>query len=286
MIARPAIIAYIWELEKGVSEKNPPEKEIIMEAIDPIGVFDSGLGGLTLLAPAARVLPRERFIYYGDNAHAPYGSQSREAIAALALACARELAARGAKMLVIACNTATAAAAGEIRAALDIPVVAMEPALKPALALPGPGPVAVLATPATLALPRFRAHAAGRADVIPVPLPGLVERIESGDTDGPRVEALLREALAPVLARRPRALVLGCTHFPFAKKAIARVAGPAPVILDGTAGTVAQMHRRLAEQDLLNPSGPGGVEFFSSAGPETADKLAALYAAYAAELPD
>jgi len=245
----------------------------------PIGVLDSGMGGLTVLRPAARALPRERFIYYGDNRHAPYGILSEGDILRHTLAAADALMAEGIKLLLIACNTATSVAAEALRARLPIPVVAMEPALKPASQIAGSGQILVLATPATLALPRFQESMVRYGQrATAVPLRGLVEVIENGETSGARVEGILRDALLPALGTPTDAIVLGCTHYPFVRPVIEALAPGSPIV-DGTAGTLRQMERLLREGDLLRSEGEGGVVFQSS-DPAAVARMEALYTRY------
>ena len=245
----------------------------------PIGVLDSGMGGLTVLRPAARALPRERFIYYGDNRNAPYGILPEGDILRHTLAAADALMAEGIKLLLIACNTATSVAAEALRARLPIPVVAMEPALKPASQIAGSGQILVLATPATLALPRFQESMTRYGQrATAVPLRGLVEVIENGETSGARVESILRDALLPALGAPTDAIVLGCTHYPFVRPVIEALA-PGTPILDGTAGTLRQMERLLREGDLLRSEGNGGV-LFRSSEPAAVARMETLYARY------
>ena len=245
----------------------------------PIGVLDSGMGGLTVLRPAARALPREHFIYYGDSRNAPYGILPEGDILRHTLAAAEALLDEDIKLLLLACNTATSVAVGALRKRLPIPVVAMEPALKPASLLVGSGQILVLATPATLALPRFRESMARYgARAVALPLRGLVERIEAGETTGPAVEGMLVDALLPALQAPTDAIVLGCTHYPFVRPIIAALA-PGIHILDGTAGTLRQMARLLREGGLLRSEGDGGVSFRSSE-PSAVERMAQLYEIY------
>jgi len=245
----------------------------------PIGVLDSGMGGLTILKPAALMLPQEHFIYYGDSRHAPYGILPEADILRHTLAAAEALMDADIKLLLLACNTATSVAAGALRERLPIPVVAMEPALKPASRIAGNGQIIVLATPATLALPRFRESMARYgARAAALPLRGLVERIEQGETAGPAIEGILADVLLPALRLPTDAIVLGCTHYPFVQPVIERIASRIP-ILDGTAGTLRQMERLLEKDGLLRTEGDGRISFRSS--DETAIVvMARLYAGY------
>jgi glutamate racemase len=245
----------------------------------PVGVFDSGFGGVTVLASAARLLPREDFIFLGDNLHAPYGDRTPEEVLALSRGAAEKLVSLGCKAIVIACNTATSAAAAALRTELALPIVAMEPALKPASLLPGEGSVLVMATVMTLRLPKFQALMKRYgADAVPVPCPGLVELIEAGETDGPRIDAKLNELLSPFLDRPVKAVVLGCTHYVFLKPALRRRLPPGTPLVDGNLGTARELKNRLSREGLLG--GPPGeqpgrertVDFLSTARGEEAPR--------------
>jgi len=237
----------------------------------PIGVFDSGLGGASVLHEALRLLPRENYIYYGDNANAPYGDRSDEEISALTFRCARELMRLGVKALLIACNTATATCINQLREELDIPVISVEPAIKPACALPGAGKVLMMATSATTRLERYLALQASMPDpdrVINIPCPGIVERVEAGMFDDDAYDDLFARYLAPYRGLETDAIVLGCTHYIFIKGAFRRNAGlylsGAPVLIDGNAATVRQLGRVLNDRGLTNGAGSGQVEFITS----------------------
>ncbi len=194
-----------------------------------IGVFDSGIGGLTVLAELERELPDERLVYVGDRAHCPYGGRPAEEIVARTFAIADELVAEGAEMLVVACNTATIAAIAPLRERHALPVVGIEPAVKPAVALSRSRVVGVLATEGALGGAKFHGLVAehrGDAEVLRQPCPGLVDRIESGDLDGPETRALVERFVGPLIAAGADTLVLGCTHYPLVRDLIAAAAGP------------------------------------------------------------
>ena len=236
---------------------------------DYIAVFDSGVGGISVLRHLLRYLPGERYLYFGDSANAPYGSRTTEEVRQLTLAAAEKLTTEyDIKALVIACNTATAAAVNEIRETYpDLIVIGIEPALKVgADRFPG-GCIGVMATEVTLRENKFDTLLHRFEDdctIAKIPAPGLVQRIESGDTDGPETENLLRTILAAHVGKLD-ALVLGCTHYPFAAKAISRILGDNVRLLDGGDGTARETKRRLEEACLLE-AGDGEVTIINSAG--------------------
>lgn len=232
----------------------------------PVGLLDSGLGGISVLGEALRQLPNEDYVYYGDTANAPYGDKAPEEVLGLVHQAVERLIELRCKAIVIACNTATSVSAGKLRQELKLPIIGMEPALKPASLLPGGGKILVMATRVTLALPKFQALMAqyGR-DAVPVPCPGLMECVERGELEGPQVTALLRQLLGPWLSQPVKAVVLGCTHYPFLRKAIAALFPAGTPLIDGNAGSVRQLRRRLEEEGLLsNRQEPGRVTFLSS----------------------
>ena len=236
----------------------------------PIGVFDSGVGGLSVLREIRRELPHEDLLYVADSAHAPYGDQPLAAIEARAIAIAEFLLERDAKALVVACNTATGAAARLLRARYAVPVIAMEPAVKPAVAQSRSGVVGVLATRQTLASDKFSHLLASQdgAQVLTQACPGLVERVEAGDLEGEGTRALLAEYLKPLLAQGADTLVLGCTHYPHLAPLIADLAGPEARVLDPGIAVARQVRRRLAEAGLLAPPRTGR-DFFWTSGHST-----------------
>ena len=236
-----------------------------MNKNDYIAVFDSGVGGISVLRHLVRLLPEERFLYFGDSANAPYGTKTKAQVQALTLAAAEALLSRGIKALVVACNTATSAAINELRRAYpELIVIGIEPALKLAAdTFPG-GKIGVMATPMTLREEKF-ARLMERfqesCEICRIPAPGLVELIEAGKADSPEAEALLRQLFAPYPGLD--ALVLGCTHYPFAGAAISRVLGHTVSLLDGGDGTARETKRRLKETGLLR-GGEGSVTIENS----------------------
>ena len=225
---------------------------------DYIAVFDSGVGGISVLRQLLRVLPNERYLYFGDSINAPYGTRPEAEVRQLTIAAAEKLRKRGIKAFVIACNTATSAAFEALREAFpDMAVIGIEPALaKAAEAFPG-GHVGVMATPGTLKGARFlnnKARFAAVCRVNPLPAPGLMELVEAEKYDSPEADALL-DALLP---QDLDALVLGCTHYPFTEPSIRRVRGQKVALFDGAVITAAETKEALAAADLLY-EGPGEV---------------------------
>ena len=247
----------------------------------PIGMFDSGVGGISVLREAVRQLPCERFIFFGDTKNAPYGTKTKEQVLALSRAVVETLLVMGCKAIVIACNTATSAAAATLRAEYrDIPIIAMEPALKPASLLHQDGVVLALATPGTIAGEKYaHLYALYGEGVISMPCGGLMEFAERGELDSPALHAYLSDLFRPYLGRKVEAVVLGCTHYVFLKRAIGRFF-PAVPLIDGNEGTVRQLGRRLDEKNLLAPAAQRGeVTLLSSGGEEPVrlmEKLLAL----------
>ncbi|CAD5371990.1 Glutamate racemase [Rubrivivax sp. A210] len=234
----------------------------------PIGIFDSGVGGLSVLAALREAMPAEDFVYVADSGNAPYGDQEPEFIEARAFAVFEFLLKMGARAVVIACNTATAVAVHRLRAAFAVPIVAMEPAIKPAVAMSRSRVVGVLATSRTLESPAVaqlcRVYGAG-ARILLQPCPGLVERIEAGDLEGESTRSLLRRYITPLLAEGADTLVLGCTHYPFLTPQIRAIAGPEVQVIEPSAAVARQLKRLMAENSDAAESGARGrVQFFTS----------------------
>lgn len=232
----------------------------------PIGVFDSGVGGISVLRELVALLPGENYLYFGDSANAPYGEKTTEEVRTLTLQAAEMLFARGAKALVVACNTATSAAIHILREKYpEKIIIGIEPALKVATDRFPTGHIGIMATAVTLREEKL-AHQMERFPQVTVEkigAPGLVELIERGKADSPETEVLLRNILAPYVGKLD-ALVLGCTHYPFVKDTIGKILGEKTQLLDGGAGTARQTKRCLEQAGLLNP-GPGSVVFENSA---------------------
>lgn len=245
----------------------------------PIAVFDSGLGGLTVLRALRRQLPHEDFLYFADTRFLPYGDRPESFLRERGVRIAGALAERGAKALVIACNTATAVAAEAIRAATPLPVVALEPGVKPAAVLSQRGVVGVLATTRTLASERFQRLVGTHAqhlEVVAQPCPGLAEAIETEGPASARVESLLDEFVAPLASAGADVVVLGCTHYPWVEAAIARRLPAGAVLLDTGDAVARQLERILAGAGLLG-GGHGRLQFATSGAPRqvqaTVDRL-------------
>ncbi len=243
---------------------------------DYIAVFDSGVGGISVLRHLVRVMPGERFVYFGDSANAPYGSRTTEEVRALTLAAAEKLRKEyPLKALVVACNTATAAAVGLLRQIYpDFIVVGIEPALKLAADhFPG-GRVGVMATEVTLREEKFDTllhRFDENCTVTKIPAPGLVPLIEAGKVEGEEIESLLHSILDPY-AEALDALVLGCTHYPFAAGAISKVLGGRVTLLEGGDGTARETRRRLAAAELLE-EGNGEIRILNSSEKEEMIRL-------------
>ncbi len=242
-----------------------------------IGVFDSGVGGLSVLRALRRQLPALPALYLADQGHVPYGPRPLLEVRAFAEGITRFLLARGAGVIVVACNAASAAALAHLRQAFpEIPFVGMEPAVKPAAEQTRSGVVGVLATPATFqgalyasVVERF-AHG---VTLLQDTCPGLVQRIESGDLSGPQTRAILERALQPMLARGIDKVVLGCTHYPFVIPLIEEIAGPTVQVIDPAPAVARQVERVLRAQGRPAPSAlpgsqPAPYRFFTTGQPE------------------
>ena len=239
----------------------------------PIGLFDSGVGGLSIVDQVRRLLPSERLLYLADQAHVPYGPRPLAEVRRFSEAITQFLLDQGAKVIVVACNTASAAALGHLRATFDqVPFVGLEPAVKPAASLTETGHIGVLATPATFEGELFASVVARFAQGVQVHqrvAPGLVERIEAGDIGGAETRALLHQAVSPLLEFPIDTIVLGCTHYPFIVPLLremisdeVRVVDPAPAIARRTQ-QVLDAAGLLATADL-----PGSVDLVSTGDPD------------------
>ena len=245
------------------------------QAEHPIGVFDSGVGGISALQAMIRLLPQEHFIYYGDTKNAPYGTKASEEVTACVREVTDRLLERNIKALVIACNTATGAAAYTLRRELTIPVIGMEPALKPASEIRKNGDILVLATPLTLHQEKFNLLMEKYGEgAVRVPCTGLMELVEQENWDG--AKEYLREVFALYDLRKVDAVVLGCTHYVFLKDMIREMLPERIAITEGSEGTARQLKRVLARNRLLREEGEGLVELETSGGPEDIEKMRRL----------
>ena len=248
----------------------------IEKATLPIGVFDSGVGGVSVLRELVALMPNENYIYFGDSANAPYGTKSLDEVVELVCNDAEYLYSKGIKALVVACNTATSAGIQILRERYkDIPIIGIEPALKPAVLSGNYPKVLVMATPMTVRETKFlrlMQRFEEQAEIIPCPCPGLMEFVEKGDLDSIQLEHYLQHLFAPY--EDIDAVVLGCTHYPFVKKKIQKVLGYRVRLFDGGEGTARETRRQLENYGLMNPSEkPGKVVFENSAKEEALLKL-------------
>lgn len=244
----------------------------------PIGVFDSGLGGLSVVHELWRELPRESILYVADSANCPYGERSMVFIQARSLAICEALAARGVKVIVVACNTATASALALIRERIPLPIIGLEPAVKPATALTVSGKVAVLSTPVTSTSPRL-ADLLDRygdgLDIRSIGMPGLADRVEAGEGDSEEVAIQLREVITPLVAGGVDTIVLGCTHYPFLVDTVAGIAGPSVRIVDSSNAVARRVRDVLiSAHDLAPPARLGDFVLETSGDPAVVSAVA------------
>lgn len=242
-----------------------------MEASAPLGVFDSGVGGLSVLAHLQRVMPHEDVLYLGDTAHVPYGGRSETEVITLTERALRALQARGVKAAVVACNTAAAFSLSRVRATFPFPVIGLVPAVKPAALASRTGHIAVLATPVTLKGQLLedviRDHATPRhVHVTRVSNLDLVPLVEAGLADSPQARAALRETLGPLRDRGVDQLVLGCTHYPFLARSIHAEFGNAFTLVDSGDGVARHTRTVLEREGLLNPQARAGQVTFLVTG--------------------
>lgn len=237
----------------------------------PIGFFDSGIGGISVLKEAIKLLPNENYIYFGDSSNAPYGTKEVHEAKALTFKAVDFLLSKDVKAIVIACNTATSAAIEDLRSNSnyhEVPIIGIEPALKPAVELNRRGKIIIMATPMTLAEAKFNNLMKSykhRAEIIPLPCAGLVELIENGIIEGSKVNSYLREKLLPYLSGEISSVVLGCTHYPFIRNELSKVLPKGAEIIDGSLGTAKQLKRQLANMNALNRQKERGkVEIINS----------------------
>ncbi|WP_061158484.1 glutamate racemase [Caballeronia temeraria] len=264
----------------GVVPASMPNERAASAASAPVGIFDSGLGGLSVLRAVRAILPHERLIYVADSLHAPYGERDDDFIVDRTMAIGEWLVKQGAKALVVACNTATAQSIAIVRERLPIPLVGVEPGVKPAAAVSKSRVVGVLATAVTLRSARFQSlldRYAGDCRFICQAGHGLVQAVERCDTSSPALMALLESYLAPMLDAGADTLVLGCTHYPFLDRAIRDIAGERLRIVDTSVAIARQLDRLLDAHALKNVTAPPDSlpRFCSTADGESQRQLAA-----------
>ncbi|MCQ2551581.1 MAG: glutamate racemase [Clostridia bacterium] len=236
----------------------------------PIGFMDSGLGGLSVLREAIHLMPKEDFLYFGDSKNAPYGTKEKEEIKRLTFEAVDRLVKRGIKGLVVACNTASGACLKDLRKEYpDLPIVGIEPAIKPAVICNQGGEILVLATPMTLKQEKFKNLFdvyKEEAKMVLVPCKGLMEFVEEGILSGPKLDEYFEENIEPYINENVESIVLGCTHYPFLKPYLEeKLQGKGIRLIDGSLGTAAELKRRLKELDLLKEEGvQGDIEIQNS----------------------
>jgi glutamate racemase len=247
----------------------PTNKKNTDAAPAPIGIFDSGVGGLSVLRYIRKQLPAQPIYYLADQLHVPYGPRTLEEVRAFSIAITRFLLEKGARVIVVACNTASAAALHTLRERFsDVPFVGMEPAVKPAASHTASGVVGVLATPATFQGELFASVVERFAQGIKImksTCPGLVEEIEAGRVNGSRTKEILHQALDPMLQHKVDTIVLGCTHYPFAIEQIKEIVGPGVEVIDPSPAIARQTERMITQMGLQGQqNNPAAVTIYTS----------------------
>ncbi len=267
--------AFVFERERALPTRT---------AEAPIGVFDSGVGGLTILTMLRQELPHEHYIYIGDTAHVPYGQRSDSEITELSIAAVRFLVEQGVKLVVVACNTASQAALNTLRATFNIPIIGVVPAVKPAARATRTGRVGVAATNQAAKATYLRHLIDEFADgiqVFAVGCPELVVLVEDGIFDGPVAEHTVRHALQPLFEADVDVIVLGCTHFPAMRPLIERVAGKHIQIIDSSAAIARRTHSVLDAEGLMHSTNePGQLEVWCSGDPTAFTHVASKLLGY------
>lgn len=252
--------------------------EVALPNPNPIGIFDSGVGGISVLKKIRLLMPGEEILYYADSAHCPYGAQPQENIRRRATAITRFLIDAGAKLIVAACNTASIASLDYLRQEFQIPIVGMEPAIKPAAQITRNGKVGVLATGVTLNGDRFNSLLTRFADdieVINVPCPGLVEQVEMGQLDTPETAKMLRKFLHPLITGGVDTVVLGCTHYPFLRPLVEAIMGTGVTVIDTGCAVAKRVFQVLQKEDLLADTPPEEATetFYTSGNPDLVKQI-------------
>ncbi|SHI87268.1 glutamate racemase [Clostridium amylolyticum] len=239
----------------------------------PIGFFDSGVGGLSVLKKAMELMPNENYIYFGDSKNAPYGGKSTEEVRVLTFNAMEFFVKQRVKAVVIACNTATSAAVSSLREEYkNIPIIGIEPALKPAVAMHREGKILIMATSVTLKEKKFQElvkNYGETACIVSIPCPGLVEYIERGDLESTELQDYLINKLKDYKNDKISSIVLGCTHYPFIKDKIQKIVGNDVIIIDGSEGTARELKRKLQGLGILNNSkNMGSLKIYNSLNKE------------------
>ena len=273
--------------ERSLHPLNDVTRRVAGSATAPIGVFDSGAGGLTILSALQRELPHEDYIYFGDTEYCPYGVRSDAEIIDLTLTACRFLLAQGVKLIVIACNTASQAALTVLRATLDVPIVGVVPAVKPAARATKHGRIGVAATNQAVKaayLHHLIEDFAAGVQVYAVGCPELVTLVEHGELDGPVVEETLHHVLRPLLVEDIDVLVLGCTHFPAMRPAIEHVVGKNILVIDSGAAVARRTHAVLDTDAITHPvaieDSRGTLQVWCSGNPEAFSDVASKVLSY------
>lgn len=242
-----------------------------------IGIFDSGAGGLSVYRELVKLLPRERYLYFSDNAHCPYGEKTPRYIQERGRAITEILLGLGADIIVVACNTATAAAIATLREEYPaVPFIGMEPAVKPAALGTRSGVIGVLATAGTLKGSKYlktRGLYEDNVKIVEHVGQGFVELVEGGILDGPEAEATVRASLQPLLDAGADTIVLGCTHYPFLQPVIERLAGPDVKVIDPSPAVARQTVRILQEKGIPTGEGPFSVDLYFSGEPDSLERI-------------
>jgi glutamate racemase len=279
----------IFDYPKGDPRNYSPEEGLSLvreHQLAPIGLFDSGVGGLTILSALRQELPAEHYIFFGDTAHCPYGTRSETNIIELSLQASQFLIDQRVKLIVVACNTASQVALNTLRATFPIPIVGIVPAVKPAARATKRGRIGIAATNRTVEtayLQHLVDEFASDIEVYTIGCPELVALVERGELTGPKVEEELRHSLQPLLAKDVDVIVLGCTHFPALRPSIERIVGKRAQIIDSGAAIARRTHSVLDTEGLVHPSYPdrGTVQIWCSGDTSTFEYVASKVLGYA-----
>ncbi len=288
-LSQPGYTSPARDAERSLHALDREKSESTGKAEAPIGVFDSGVGGLTILSALRQELPHENYIYFGDTAHCPYGLRSEADIIELSVQISRFLIAQGVKLIVVACNTASQAALGALRAAFpSIPFVGVVPAVKPAARATKKGRIGIAATnqaAKAIYLRQLIDEFAGGIQAFAIGCPELVTLVEEGQFDGPEVEEAVRQGLEPLLQEDIDVIVLGCTHFPALRPVIERIATPQVQVIDSGSAIARRTHYVLDTEGMTHPdtedtATEGELQVWCSGDPETFRKVASKLLGY------